>query len=72
MFEIEDNIPLLQPKDYNIEWPFKDMEVGQHVKIHDFGLWPKALRAAHALGKKRGWKFRGVKNKTFGFIQRVQ
>ena len=72
MFKIEK----ASPEEFNarkrVSWPFKDMSVGDVVRIDDPELASKAQIVCHAHGKHAGMKFKT--KTTYGVlnIYRVQ
>jgi hypothetical protein len=60
MFEIQKSESVTQKpgdKTSRISWPWKDMGVGDMVKISDQTIAPKAQVRCHIHGRQHGWKF---------------
>lgn len=51
------------------KWPFKDMGVGDEVSFYP--VTKKAVAAAHAYGKTRGWKFKSFQEWPLTIVQRI-
>ena len=59
MFKMHDSDPINMKETKRVDWPFKNMEVGQTVEIgseHE-EMFQKARIAAHALASTKRWKF---------------
>lgn len=59
MFKMHDSDPINMKETKRVDWPFKNMEVGQTVEIgseHN-EMFQKARIAAHALASTKRWKF---------------
>lgn len=59
-------------------WPFSKMPEGDSRHYDDYSEYRSALAAAHMVGKRKGWKFRGKwiaakdEKPAYGLIARMQ
>jgi hypothetical protein len=65
MFKIEKAAPEEVGAFERVSWPFKDMSVGDVVRIEDPAFQSKAQVACHVHGRQSGMKF---KTKTIGGV----
>lgn len=75
MFKVHETSPEDMSNVKRMEWPFKDLDIGQTVEItkRDSEMFTKARVAAHALASHKGWKF-STKTGDNGslYIQRIK